>query len=277
MNWNSKYVSVKQVIGKVYRDLGLSDQINFADAVEWAGEAIELIGAPFHFVEKVERIVVANYKAHLPCDLHYIETSSGLPTDDTSEEACASIDTSGFRAMRYSTDSYHHWYCGGSSFKDNNCSSDLTYKVNDNYLFPNFETGFVLLSYKGIPTDDDGYPRIPDDIKFKEAVSAHIKWKLDFIALRQGKISQGIYQISTQERDWYIGAAQTRANMPSVDMAESIKNNFVRMIPKINQHADGFKGAGGAEQRYTHNSGSSQAGTKGDNNNSDNTYFHIDK
>jgi hypothetical protein len=52
-----------------------------------------------------------------------------------------------------------------------------------------------------------------------------------------------------QERDWYIGAAQTRGHMPSVDMMESIKNNILRLIPKINQHSDGFASSGSQEQR----------------------------
>jgi hypothetical protein len=34
----------------------------------------------------------------------------------------------------------------------------------------------------------------------------------------------GMYMKIEQERDWYIGAAQT---MPSIDMMESIKNQYI--------------------------------------------------
>jgi len=37
--------------------------------------------------------------------------------------------------------------------------------------------------------------------------------------------------------------------MPSVDQLEGIKNNIIRLIPKINQHSDAFKTANHQEQR----------------------------
>lgn len=266
---NGRYVSVRAVIGKVYRDMGMADQIEFADAVEWAGEAIELIGAPFHMEEKVEELTVSNYRASLPCDLHYIITARGLITSDI--DNCNS-DKIAYRPMRYSTDAFHHYYCKNNG--DHFCKSDLTYKVNDNFLFSNFETGKVMIAFKAIPTDKDGYPKIPDDVKFREAVAGHIKWKLAFIKWVGGKIPQAVYQKIEQDRDWYIGAAQTRGQMPSVDMMESIKNNWIRLIPKINQHRDGFEGAGHQEERYTQNSSTATDAHSKTNLDSSRTFFH---
>lgn len=274
MNWNSKYTSVFEIIGKVYRDLGMADQINLADAIEWAGEAIELIGAPYHLSPKTERVTIQSYKGVLPCDLHYIETTKGIPATITGDEDVCDIDTSSYKAMRYSTDSFHHWYCGGSYFNDHYCNSDLTYTVNDDYIYTNFEEGYVLISYKAIPIDSNGYPKIPDDPKFKNAVAYHIMWRLAFIKYMQGKMPGPVYQVIERDRDWYIGAAQTRGNMPSVDMMETIKNNWIRLIPKINQHADGFKNAGSAEQRFTHNSGASNNSENTDNRPASDNYFY---
>jgi hypothetical protein len=134
---------------------------------------------------------------------------------------------------------------------------------------PNFEKGFIALAYKAVPVDEDGFPKIPDDIKFKNAVKYHIMWKLAFLRLMSNKISTQAYQIIERDRDWYIGAAQTRSHMPSMDMMESIKNNWIRLIPKINQHRDGFKSANMQEQRILHN-----AGTYNRNNSNNNTYFY---
>lgn len=270
MNWNGKYVSIGNIIAKAYRDLGMSDQINFNDAVEWAGEAMELIGSPFHLIDKTVSIEVNNFRAKIPIDTHYIVTIAGAELEEQSEE-CDAEDLN-YIPMRYSTDAFHHWRCEGSN--DHKCNSDLTYKINDDYVFPNFETGRILMAYRGMPVDENCFPKIPDDIKFREAVTAHIKWKIAFIKWSQGKMRGDVYQKLEQDRDWYIGAAQTRSNMPSVDMAESIKNNWIRLIPKINQHADGFKQAGHREERYTHNSTGSGASSSSDKD-SDNTYFNI--
>src|SRR6218665_91109 len=246
--FNGKYISINEIINKVYRDMGMADQINFGDAVEWAGEAIDIIGAPFHLIEKVRSVRVEHYKAEIPCDLHYIITISGKETtlEDIEDESC-DAEKLCYIPMRYSTDTFHHWYCKHSN--DCKCLSDYTYKVNDNFLFTNFKEGRILISYKAIPVDDNGYPKIPDDPKFKEAVAGQIKWRLAFIKVMEGKMQEGILNKIERDRDWYIGAAQTRAQMPSIDMAESLKNNWLRLIPKINQHADGFKSAGHREER----------------------------
>lgn len=248
---NGKYVSVNTIISKVYRDMGMHESINIADAVEWCGEALEFIGATLHLIEKVEAIDIKEFRGKLPCDLHFIQTCSakevGLATLGTCD-----INSMSFTQMRYSTDAYHHWKCGKSD--DCKCTSVFTYKINDDFMFTNFEEGKVLISYYAIPTDKDGFPKIPDDVKFKEAVSAHLKWRLGFIKWIEGKLPQAVYQKLEQDRDWYIGAAQNRDKMPGLDMMEAIKNNWLRLIPKINQHNNGFKDLGNPEERYTHNS-----------------------
>lgn len=243
----TKHVSIFNIINSVYRDLNLSEPINIVDAVEWAGEALELIGAALYYQEVVEVLLVKDYKAKLPVGLHYIETAGGFVTEDILH--CP--ESNQFTQMKYSTDAYHHSYCKNN--KDCLCISNLTYKVNEDYIFPNFETGFIKISYKRIPIDNEGYPSIPDDIKFRRAVSYYLQEKIGFIKWSQGKMPEAVYRKIEVNKEWAMGAANTSANMPSVDMMESIKNNWIRLIPKINQHSDGFKSMNIQEQRYTHN------------------------
>tara|TARA_R110000796_G_scaffold43634_4_gene107186 strand:- start:6907 stop:7728 length:822 start_codon:yes stop_codon:yes gene_type:complete len=267
--FNGKYVSVETIISKVYRDMGMSGAIEFGDALEWAGEAMELIGANNYLIESVKEVFVNEYRACIPIELFQIITVGASPVaDDTPQEECR--EGKSFTQMRYSTDANHHWYCDSSN--DSNCQGSLTYKVNDSFIFTNFKTGYVKIAMVSMPVDDRGFPQIPDDPKFKEAVAGHIKWKLAFIKWSNGKMPGAVYQKLEQDRDWYIGAAQNRGVMPGVDMMESIKNNWLRLIPKINQHADGFKSAGEAEQRFNHNT---VGGSDGRNSNQSDTetYF----
>jgi len=264
---NGKYTGIEEIILSVYRDMGVADQINIGDAVEWAGEVIEIIKPPYHLEEKVGVVLVDNYRSNIPCDLHYIETVKGVIRKDAADIEECEIPKNSFIPMRYTTDAFH-MYC--SKTNDHQCVSSLTYKVNNNYIFSNFETGFLAISYQAIPVDDNGYPKIPDDIKFKLAVRYHIMMKLAFIKFMQGKISERAYQKIEQDRDFYIGAAETRSQMPSIDMMESIKNNWIRLIPKINQHQDGFRNSGDPEQRHLHNAGSFNRSSS----TSSNTYFY---
>jgi hypothetical protein len=58
---------------------------------------------------------------------------------------------------------------------------DVTYKINDNYIITTFKEGAsVLMAYKAFPVDEDGYPLIPDNEKFKQAVQWYIMHKLAF-------------------------------------------------------------------------------------------------
>lgn len=253
MNWNGKYVTIESIIEKVYRDSGTTDSVNIDDIVNWVGDAMELLGAPYHLTEKLCTTFVKDYRASIPGDLHYINTIRG--SGETSNSDCSLEDLSSranFLPMRYSTDAFHHWYCSKSD--DRHCDTDLTYKVNDNFIFTNFKEGIIQISYKAMPTDKNGYPLIPDDVKFREAGYWYVRWKLGMIQLGQSKINGDLYKVIDQEKCWAMAAAQNRANMPSIDLMESIKNNWIRLIPKINQHRDGFKEAGHREERFTKNS-----------------------
>ena len=59
--WNGKYVSINNIISKVYRDMDMAEQLNISDAIEWCGEALELIGSPGTLIEKVVIIKVDEY------------------------------------------------------------------------------------------------------------------------------------------------------------------------------------------------------------------------
>jgi hypothetical protein len=99
----------------------------------------------------------------------------------------------------------------------------------------------VLIAYDAFPIDKDGFPLIPDNIKFKRAVEQYIIMKADYILFRKGDISSELYNDSKIEWCWAVGGAQTAGVMPSLDQLESIKNMMVRVVPKLNQHRFGFK------------------------------------
>lgn len=230
--WNGKYISIKSIVERAYRDTGGILKIDYYDAIEWAGEAIELIGSPIQLLDKHECLEIEEYKAKLPCELHLL---MGVR-----------IKGSGI-SLRYSTDLYH----SALVCQDINhgCTSDITYTINDDYIFTTFEEGDLEIVYKAIPTDDEGFPLVPDDIKFVKAVKSYIEERIFWKGLLTGKVQNYVHQKADIERDWYIGAAQNRGNMPSPDMMESLKNNWIRLIKKIDQHSDGFKSIGQEEIR----------------------------
>jgi len=228
---NGKYVSLESIVERVFRDTGFDVDVDWIDVAEWIGSVIDLINAPMQYIERITdgtdkpRIEIENGRGELPCDLVRIiqtRTCEGVP-------------------IRYSTDSFH-MARHTDGCRDLTCSSDLTYKVNDNYIFTNFNKGKVEMAYLAFPTDEKGFPMVPDDEAFKQAATNYVAERIGFRLLMRGKIQAGAYQLLKQERDWYVGKAQMRPLIPNRDKIESIKNQFRRIVSFENEHPGGYKG-----------------------------------
>src|SRR5687767_13433558 len=76
-----KYVSVKAVIAKLFRDLQIKDNSRWVDMIEWCGEALDAIGATNQYGVETKTLTVSNAKAELPCNFHKIIQISynGIP------------------------------------------------------------------------------------------------------------------------------------------------------------------------------------------------------
>jgi len=66
-----QYTTLDRILSKLYRDLGL-EEISETDVVEWAGEALEAIGAITLYEEAVAYIEIENHQGDLPNGLHAI-------------------------------------------------------------------------------------------------------------------------------------------------------------------------------------------------------------
>jgi len=265
---NGKYISIDRVMEGVYRDFGWTHEVDWVDSIEWVGEIMDMIAAPKQYVDKVTDgdedkyhpcpVAITNYRGNLPCDMIYIvqarEWDSKLEMRSSSDTFHGSIKTSEANIPTNTNSSFSSLVVGNDLLKSTNCSTDLTYTINNNHIFTNFETGTVELAYKAFPTDCNGLPLIPDNIKYIQATKYYIAEKIAQKLFIQGNMAQAVFHYIQQQRDWYVGAATNAGLMPSLDEMESWKNQMVRLIPNINQHATGFKHAGDRPQQKNHNS-----------------------
>lgn len=68
---NPKYISLDRIFAKLGRDLPI-DSINESDVVEWAGEALEAIGAVSMYEQAVAFVEVKNHQCAIPSGMHSI-------------------------------------------------------------------------------------------------------------------------------------------------------------------------------------------------------------
>lgn len=245
-------ISVKQVIAKVLTDNDMQEDTHrVTDMVEWAGEAIERIGAFPSLEMRVagkggeEPLTVDNYQAELPTGLHQIIQVAYAEEDNYDGP---------FYPMRYSSGSFSAVRGitandGSGDTEEEKTSQteftvDYVYVISPGYIKINKPTGLLLVSYTKIPTDDDGYPMIPNDQGYIDALYWYITMKLYYPMWVQGRIRDAVYYDARRSWNYYSKQAYGNAMMPNPDQMEAIKNTWNRLIPELGDHNNFFSTTG---------------------------------
>lgn len=273
---NGKFISIYEIIDSVYAEIGIQKEIPWEDCISWAGEALDLINAPYQYIKKVTGhkdnpdLDITNYRAKLPCDLHRLEmiAVNGFParySGNTFHQllngTCCGLGDTSSGTQDIFIDNFGNSYSPQSSvLLDGNTSNnpylqDITFDINNDFISLSVKTGKVCIAYLAVPTDDNGFPMIPDDTKYKLAIRKYLIKQLMYMRWIENPDSNGIralFNHAETEWCWYVGSAGNQAKMPDISRMESIKNNFLRMIPKINEFNTAFKTAGHAEQMRIH-------------------------
>ena len=273
----SKLISINSVISKVVRDLGLGDdEVRYQDMIEWASEGLLLIGSYYQFQEKEAVIVIEDHKGVLPCDFYksirFLDSTSlgdvasgtfwsnitaamvagGFHDPDTS--AFSELDPLSFQKLQLmSFRSGNDSGAFSNSLKrvsDNLMGGGATYtggpnsySVNFNTVTATFRYGYISLRYLAIPVDDEGYPLVPDDVSFQEALMWRVVEKM---CLRGHEFKNKQLTFETAKFYWnkYCVQARAAANAPDNDPMEMLSNIYNTLIPNQNRYENDFNGLG---------------------------------
>lgn len=274
---NGNTISVQELIREIYRDYGYKIQLPWQDAIEWAVDAIELIGAPQALSHKQAKITIENYRGKLPCDLHDIQQAAGsfdgcipfpmrlttntfgpvftcedeqiLPelladTDITSSTTePIGEDISGNPVYTFQNGNMSMPETITAASQNVALFNSPTYSVSESHIFPNFQEGCVFIAYNALPVDDDGFPLIPDNRRYKEAVKCYIRYKIDYMLWRTNEITRDKFEYSEREWMFYVGSAGSAARIPNVDGMQGLLN-AMRLIPQRFAHQSFFRNLG---------------------------------
>jgi len=231
---------------------------------------------------------IKNYRAQLPCDFHSLEqvAVNGMPAEYSGntfhhllDGDCCGIE--GFTNLAAHVQEQNWGELvkvtnddGASSYEQRNDSlsnteggimsfdmtgaidsefNPITFDLNNNNITLSVKEGKVCMAYLAIPTDEEGLPLIPEDTSYQLAVKKYLTMKVDYIAWRRGTLQQAVFEHSQQEWMWYVGQAGNKAKMPNIDQLEAIKNQTMRLLPKVNAHETFFKSLGSPEVRRNFN------------------------
>ena len=217
------YINIREILSRIMRHPLLTD-LNLEAAIQYTLDFIACMGLPKTYVDKYEVIDINEYRGRLPCDCVAINQ-----VRECSTGTCLISMTDNFNGTRSEDKSI-------KSFKTQGCM-----------IYTSFKTGQVEISYKAIPTDDEGLPLLPDNAVFLKALELYIKKEWLTILFDLGKISPAVLQNTQQEYAFKAGQCNNEFMIPSVSEMESITNIFNQLVPRVNEFNKGFRHLGDKE------------------------------
>lgn len=264
------YTSCDVIIAKVMSDLDIQEEgQRITDMREWIFEAIEKIGAVTQYAHKESAtedtpvLKIHNYQSPLPDDLHGIDM------------VAYSTKVNGpWMPMRSNTGSFRNYPDKGNvkqlidkgAADDNiiyptvvpvagnrnttNFVNDHQYSLKPGYIVTNRRDGYIKLSYTAIVTDDRGYPLVPSAASYQEAVYWYIVMKLKYPHYLNKQIDREAYYDIKRSWNFYRKQAYAEAIMPTSGDMISIKNNWLKLVPEINEEDTFYSGVGVRQNIY---------------------------
>lgn len=219
---NGKTISLGNIIWRVLKN-PLCNELSYEQAAEFTLEYTRLLGAPFSFSDETKEVEINDHKGALPENLVELR---GV--------------RSGEVALRYATNLYH-------TSKEDSCDTENTYIIQNCVIITSFNEGKVEVSYKAIPTDDKGYPLVPDNESFKTGLEYFIIHRHLEALWSMGKITDKVFQYYEQKRHFYSGQASNSLKLAGIDHLESAMNAINRLIVQTHPHNNFYKNFGEAE------------------------------
>lgn len=226
-----QYINIRRILDELKKHPLLQD-LTLEQVVSYTITFIGIFGMPKLYQDKEESIHIENFRARLPCDLISINQIKECETG-----ICLRSMTDTFMPREH--------YDRVTGYR---LPQELSFKTQGQVLYVSFKTGDVLVSYKAIPIDKDGFPLLIDNPVFLKALEAYIKKEEFTILFDIGKITPAVLQNTQQQYAWLAGQLQSEFTIPSISEMESIKNSWCALIQKVSEFDSGFKSLGDKEK-----------------------------
>jgi hypothetical protein len=256
-----KTVSVKEVIARVIRNTGRNLPSEYIDDIlEWIPEGIKKLKTRYNLKPLTATISISGHVGKLPCGLVAIEAieyeGCRLREGGDVRDLENIVDNSlliGDNSFELETTpkDYSEESFPDNSYTEERRGEDLVrsprdgyanyYKLVPNYIQTSFEEGEITIYGKQFPVDAEGYPLVPDNENYKEALYWYVMTKL---------IEAGYeHKFFTWQHCWnlfekvYARRAINEIKYPSVDRVEKMYRAFVRLVPPEHFYDDFRQGS----------------------------------
>lgn len=194
-----KYIKADVIIGQTLVDFNIPKTDTVDRMYEWILNAIETMELEKYYTHQYSIIEVKEHRASLPCAISFLH-SIWIKGDNN----CICNNAKGLQKLTIRNNPLI-----GSLIKDN-YSSNSSATVEGNFLKTSFTKGKVVVFYRGVPKDENGYPLVPDNAKLKEALPYYILYRLGLSGYKHPIISwndaylmwEKLYPSASNSIDW---------------------------------------------------------------------------
>lgn len=222
---NIQYTNIRVILDNLMQHELLQD-LTLEQVVGYTIRFIGIFNIPQMYTTKEVCVDIHNYKGELPCDLIAVNQ-----VKDNRSGICLST-------------------ISGTFFNPH--SLELAFKTQGRTIYTTFKEGSVTISYRAIPVDEEGYPLIMDNERFKNALELFIKKDRFGRYFDTGKIALNVLQHTEAEYAWAAGQLAEELKMPSISEWENISQAHNQLLQKTEEFKKGFETTGITEPYKIH-------------------------
>lgn len=238
--------SIKEVLGRIIRSSSLKNAELISRMDEWIPEAMGYMHTRHSFVKRWQLVRVRFHRGKLPCDLSHILAvewngyrvpvsrstrafNAPVPVPSSTNDLtlfgtlltqrAGNIEEGGYitetqlyalNGLPESSGVFYYWELGS-----------LTFSLCD---------ANVIVHYKALPTDDEGFPLIPDNEDFKQAIYWYCRGQLIGAGFKDVVFT---YRDCEERFEKHAARAKGEISYPSVDeMDATLQLNDRFLLPE---------------------------------------------
>jgi hypothetical protein len=251
MLYNS--TSLDEVIARIIRNTRVQDSSYLLDMVEWIPEAMGQMKTRYETVALYKDITINFHKGKLPCGEIYIDavqygctrlpysstvkhyaTGHSLSTPDTTEVFTSVVETK----TNTANENNIFWTSTQEAVKNCTINEYDWFAIEMGWITTSFADGVVRLYYRSQPLDDNGFPLIPDNENYKQA----IYWYVRAMMIGAGFKDQVYNEADLMRRfETYARRAINEITYPTPEEKEQQLKVQVRLIPPSNYYENFYR------------------------------------
>lgn len=241
------YTSIYEIVSRITRNIKITDVTYADDVLEWIGEGIGRLKIKSRLNKTNKELTIKNYTAKLPCGLNTVDgviyngcrIHYGFAVVDPrvvhDQDEIKDLDS--FFVHDTSKNYQNIELIRGLDLKEvqkKTITNDYYY-IELGYLKTSFKEGCVTLLYKESPTDEEGYPLIPEIETAKEGLFWYVTSKLVFSGFKLADPRHD-FSFCDDKAIKFFRQAKNEIKSLGLDEKESMKNKWVRLIPPNNYY-----------------------------------------